>query len=146
MKENFPLALGFVLKHEGGYVNDPDDPGGETNRGISKRFHPNEDIKGMTDRRAGEIYHQEYWLPTCDILSFPKDVIYFDQAVNMGRAAATNTLAESGAWEDMLFRRIKLYVEKVLLKPVKLKFFFGWLSRCLALYRLVKDEQRRVRK
>lgn len=48
---------------EGGYENDPRDPGGETNLGIDKRDHPNEDIKHMTWDRAVEIYYNDYWLP-----------------------------------------------------------------------------------
>ena len=37
-----------VLHHEGGYVNDPTDLGGETNFGITKRFYPDVDIKNLT--------------------------------------------------------------------------------------------------
>ena len=42
----FNEIIEVVLKHEGGYVNDPNDLGGETNFGITKRFYPNVDIKG----------------------------------------------------------------------------------------------------
>ena len=42
----FSLAIPIVLENEGGYVDDPNDPGGETNFGISKRSYPNVDIKG----------------------------------------------------------------------------------------------------
>ena len=42
----FTEAIGVILYHEGGYVNDKDDPGGETMMGISKRAYPNLDIKG----------------------------------------------------------------------------------------------------
>jgi lysozyme family protein len=55
MKDNFDKALSFVLSWEGGYSNDPDDPGGETNFGISKRSYPNENIKDMTKERASEL-------------------------------------------------------------------------------------------
>lgn len=37
---NFKIAISKVLMHEGGYVNDPTDNGGETYRGISRKFHP----------------------------------------------------------------------------------------------------------
>lgn len=43
----FEDAIKLTLIHEGGYVNNPADPGGETNMGITKRDHPNEDIKNM---------------------------------------------------------------------------------------------------
>jgi len=52
----FEVALNFVLKWEGGYVNDPRDSGGETKFGISKKAYPNLDIKNLTQQQAGEIY------------------------------------------------------------------------------------------
>ena len=55
-------AISFVLSHEGGYVNHPNDPGGETNYGISKRSYPNEDIKHLNMERVKQIYHDDYWL------------------------------------------------------------------------------------
>lgn len=58
---DFKIAIQKTLIHEGGYVNNPKDPGGETNMGISKRDHPNEDIKNMTVERATEIYREQYW-------------------------------------------------------------------------------------
>lgn len=59
----FEKAIEIILRHEGGYVNDPDDPGGETNFGIAKRGYPDEDIKKMTLSRAKEIYHRDHWFP-----------------------------------------------------------------------------------
>ena len=44
-----------VLAHEGGYVNDPDDPGGETMMGISKRAYPNLDISGLSKSKVIKI-------------------------------------------------------------------------------------------
>ena len=44
----FDKCMLIIFKHEGGYVNDPDDWGGETKYGIAKRFFPNEDIKNLT--------------------------------------------------------------------------------------------------
>lgn len=49
---DFDKAFEIVIGHEGGYVNNPKDPGGETKYGISKRTYPNEDIRGMTLERA----------------------------------------------------------------------------------------------
>ena len=48
MLTKFDDIIEVVLHHEGGYVNDPDDPGGETNFGIAKRSHPDVDIKNLT--------------------------------------------------------------------------------------------------
>ena len=39
MKQNFDKSLKILLKHEGGYVNHPKDPGGETNLGVTKRVY-----------------------------------------------------------------------------------------------------------
>lgn len=52
-----------ILEIEGGYVNDPDDLGGETKYGISKRSYPKEDIRGLTVHRAIELYMRDIWVP-----------------------------------------------------------------------------------
>lgn len=57
----FEPAVEVVLKHEGGYVNDPHDPGGETNYGISKRVYPSQDIANLTREDAAAIYKRDYW-------------------------------------------------------------------------------------
>jgi lysozyme family protein len=57
----FAPAITYVFQSEGGYVNDPDDPGGETKYGICKRDHPNIDIKNLTDAQAEDIYRDQYW-------------------------------------------------------------------------------------
>lgn len=81
----FDAAFRWILKAEGGYVHDPSDPGGETNMGISKRAYPSEDIAGMTETRAREIYHRDYWKPCrCDELPPGVDLIVFDGGVLMG--------------------------------------------------------------
>ena len=59
----FAHALQSVLREEGGYVNNPADPGGETNFGISKRYHPTIDIRALTADQAGLIYKTGYWDP-----------------------------------------------------------------------------------
>ena len=56
-------ALIAIYGHEGGYVNDPDDPGGETKYGICKRSYPHLDIKNLTLDQAAEIYRRDYWEP-----------------------------------------------------------------------------------
>jgi lysozyme family protein len=48
MKVTFNEIIEVVLHHEGGYVNDPKDPGGETKYGVSKRAYPDIDIKSNT--------------------------------------------------------------------------------------------------
>lgn len=60
---NFNNAIQKVLEHEGGYVNDPRDSGGETNFGISKRAYPNLKIRDLTKEDAIAIYLKDYWAP-----------------------------------------------------------------------------------
>ena len=84
---NFDYAVDLVLKHEGGYVFDPKDPGGETNFGISKRAFPNENIKALTKERARDIYYQKFWLPnSLDKLTDPEiAAAALDTVVNHGK-------------------------------------------------------------
>lgn len=94
--ENFLKALEVILKHEGGYINDPKDKGGETNMGISKRAYPNENIKNMTVARAKEIYYKDYWLASsCDKMDFPIALITFDMSVNAGVITSIKLLQQS---------------------------------------------------
>lgn len=86
---HFNTVIDEVFKHEGGYVNDPADPGGETNLGISKRYFPNEDIKGMTVQRARQIYNDVFWRGNnIDALPHHLRYIVFDAAINMGSRTA----------------------------------------------------------
>jgi lysozyme family protein len=98
----FERALQFVLKHEGGYVNDPRDPGGETKYGISQRAFPGLDIKNLTVEQAGEIYRAQYWLRIRgDELPAGIGLLAFDMAVNMGCTAAVKALQRAvGASPD----------------------------------------------
>ena len=59
---NYAPAIKQLLENEGGYVNDPSDPGGETNFGICKRDNPDLDIKNLTKEFASDWYHKHYWL------------------------------------------------------------------------------------
>jgi lysozyme family protein len=58
----FLKAFDFLMYHEGGYVNDPDDPGGETKYGISKRSYPHLDIKKLTRDQVRQIYYVDFWM------------------------------------------------------------------------------------
>lgn len=51
----------YAIPNEGEYVNNKNDAGGETKYGISKRYHPNEDIKNLTRERANAILYDEIW-------------------------------------------------------------------------------------
>lgn len=102
---NFDKAFERVIGHEGGYVNDPRDPGGETKYGISKRAYPYADIKNLTLDQAKDIYLRDYW-NRCHIDELPDQVHFdmFDMAVNSGVAGAIKTIQRAlgvtadGAW------------------------------------------------
>lgn len=82
---NFDKAFETLIDHEGGYVNDSRDPGGETKYGVSKRAYPDVDIKNLTLEQAKAIYKRDYWdRARCDDL--PPQVAFqvFDTAVNSG--------------------------------------------------------------
>jgi lysozyme family protein len=89
----FDQCFDKLISHEGGYVNDPRDPGGETKFGISKRAYPQVDIKNLTLDAAKAIYKRDYWdRAQCDKL--PPQVAYllFDAAVNSGIGQAIRFL------------------------------------------------------
>ena len=75
------------------YTNDPDDAGGETHFGISKRAHPAVDIRNLTRDRAISIYHEDYWRPSrCDILPLGLSLQWFAAYVNMRPQSAVRCL------------------------------------------------------
>lgn len=87
----FDEVIERVLEHEGGYVNDPSDPGGETKYGISKRSYPWVDIASLTLSDAREIYKRDYWekFRINQIHSPAVAAKLLDMAVLMGGVRAT---------------------------------------------------------
>lgn len=136
---NFYDALKFTLSWEGGYVNDPEDPGGETKWGIAKAFHPNLDIKNLTPEQAAEIYYKEYWEPAwCDMLPAPHNTVMFDTAVLMGVSRAKQFLRESkGDVTLFLALRRRRHLEKS--KPKHIK---GHLNRVASLEEYIKKYEK----
>ena len=156
MLTRFDDIIKVVLKHEGGYVNDPVDPGGETNFGIAKRSHPDVDIKNLTEEGAKEIYYQDYWMKN-RVPQVPDELkhIYFDMCVIQGRGRAVKILQQAanakganlkvdgglgpktiGALNGVELQRvrayrIKYYADLVTRKPDLEKFYFGWFRRAL---------------
>jgi len=101
----FDVACDRLLGHEGGYVNDPNDPGGETNWGISKRSYPDVDIKALTRAGAKDIYRRDFWdRLKADTLHDGVAFQLFDFAVNSGIETAVRYLqravgvADDGHW------------------------------------------------
>lgn len=151
---NFDMAIGKVLEHEGGYVNDPADPGGETNFGISKRNFPNLDIKNLTVDQAKEIYRTNYWNKVWgdQINDDELALNVFDFAVNAGTGTSARIIQEVvGAGVDGVIgnmtvaainqtdpriavkefqkRRVLHYVELVKKNNTLLRFLTGWINR-----------------
>jgi len=58
---DFKIAVALTLIHEGGYVNNLNDSGGETNMGITQKDMPGQDMKTLTVEQATEYYAQNYW-------------------------------------------------------------------------------------
>jgi lysozyme family protein len=101
MKENFPAALQALLKHEGGYVNHPSDPGGMTNLGVTKRVWEEwvghevdeKQMRALTPELVAPLYKKKYWDKVCgDELPTGLDLAVFDLAVNSGPGRAAKML------------------------------------------------------
>lgn len=129
--DRFPTCLAFVLKWEGGYCDDKDDPGGETKYGICKRSFPSLDIKNLTVEQAGEIYREHYWKRAgCDALPAGLDLAAFDVAVNTGVGNVKPWLEETkGDLNAFIARRVLYYFRVVQKRPISKKFLKGWLNR-----------------
>ena len=103
---NFSKALEIILHHEGGYVNHPKDPGGETNLGVTKRvyedFGGTKDMKELTQADVEPIYKKNYWDKCkCDDLPSGLDYVAFDWAVNSGVNRSSKGIQKScGAEPD----------------------------------------------
>ena len=99
----FDIAFSRLIGHEGGYVNDPRDPGGETKFGISKRSYPDVNIATLTEDAAKAIYYRDFWQPLGDAHPAIKFQT-FDFAVNSGISTAIRKLqaaigvADDGHW------------------------------------------------
>ena len=106
MQDNFDECLKMLLHHEGGYVNHPKDPGGETNLGVTKRVYEKwggtKDMKDLTVEDVAPIYKKEYWDKCrCDELESGVDWAVFDWAVNSGTGRAAKAIQKiCGATQD----------------------------------------------
>lgn len=98
---NFDIAFDRLIGHEGGYVNHPTDPGGETNWGISKRSYPTVDIRNLSRAQAKEIYRRDFWLAAGQGIAPAVAFQVFDASVNHGISTAIRFLQRSvGAADD----------------------------------------------
>jgi len=108
---SFDDAFNYLIKTEGGYVNDLDDAGGATKYGISLRFLQsinfdvngdgqvnNDDIISLTLENAKEIYYQKFWLPIYDEITASRLSTYiFDMSVNLS-PKISHTIFQRSTW------------------------------------------------
>lgn len=145
--------IDFILRHEGGYVDDPDDPGGETKFGISKRSYPDLDIKSLTKQQATEIYERDFYNRVRgDDLPVWLALMVTDFAVNAGiktavailqrlvgetddgimgkkTIAACKSKASRALRQSYTTSRESYYDALVARKPVMKRFINGWKMR-----------------
>lgn len=109
-KQNFEHCLKMLLKHEGGFVNHPKDPGGMTNLGVTKavydtyigRESTEQEMRDLTPEDVAPIYKEKYWDKVRgDDLPSGVDWAVFDWAVNSGPSRAAKALQKAvGATQD----------------------------------------------
>lgn len=119
---DFDLAFDRLIGNEGGYVNNPHDPGGETKFGISKRSYPSVNIADLTREDAKAIYRRDFWDPLGDAHAAIKFQV-FDFAVNAGMQTAIRKLqsaigvADDGHWGPRSAATLAaMYVPDVLMR------------------------------
>jgi hypothetical protein len=145
VQSDFDVALRRVLEFEGGKVDDPNDKGGRTNRGITQRTYdgwrrdqslPPRDVWELEDAELRAIYRNLYWWPAKD-LTFPLNLVVFDSAVLFGPSRAAGWLAaaswhpaspEAQAWAILCMRRDR-HRENVAKDPSQKRFLNGWMNR-----------------
>jgi len=139
MRDNFNHSLELVLQSEGGFVDDPADPGGATNKGITfatyKKFDPAatvEMLKHIPDDDVAAIYRQNYWNEVRgDTLHYGVDYCVFDYAVNSGPERAKHTLLQVLGGPDRQTIIKICQARLVFLKGLKTfaRFGKGWTNR-----------------
>lgn len=138
MRSSFEIGVKLTLNLEGNatYTNDPDDPGGATKYGISKRYNPDVDVKNLTLKKAKEIYLKKYWIPAgCDNAPFPLDIALFDSQVN----PQNDPRLPGGGNQEILLQKPENWQEYMILRMIrymnnsKPKYVKGHIFRVLKL-------------
>lgn len=139
---SFDNLVERMLDREGGYVNNPNDRGGETNFGISSRWNPDIDVANLTKKDAKKIYKERYW-DAINAGSLPEYIREqaFDAAVNQGPGTALKWLKQSknpdGSYDLGKFILLRAGRYKYLLEtdPSQQEFGAGWNNRMMELTR-----------
>lgn len=147
MKENIQNAGRFYLFWEGAFSDDPNDPGGLTIYGVSKRSHP--DViavmlplweagnKEACKRISIELFKRKYWNPIDgDNLPEKLDIAAADCAFNQGVGRAREILAITKDWMEFIIRRYDYYDD---LNGFK-QFGKGWSKRMVSLFDFLKSD------
>ena len=104
MTKNFRDCLELVLKHEGGFVNHPKDPGGMTNLGVTKRVwedwvgHEVDEkaMRALTPAIVAPMYEMKFWRTSyCEKLPRGLDLLVFSMAVNAGAGRSVKLLQDA---------------------------------------------------
>jgi len=155
--QSFLELMDFIIQVEGVYVNDEDDPGGETIVGIARNFHSDWDGWKIVDAKKPEIfkwnisdiknstlypfiidfYYKNYW-EKLDMAKIPKKIrkLYFDTAINMGKTRAKKLLQEAvGAYPDGIIgpktlNLIQMTKPKLIFSNFKLKRIEFYTELC----------------
>lgn len=138
--DHFDRALPIILKFEGGYVNNPADTGGATNRGVTQRVYhayrdsvglPRQDVRRIAEHEVADIYENRYWVPVgCDKLNYTEALVCFDSAVNHGVGRAKRLVREVGTDPlALIARRERFYHAIVAARPEAKVFLRGWMNR-----------------
>lgn len=121
---NYDKCLETILHHEGGYVNHPKDPGGETNLGVTKRVYEEwggtKSMRDLTVKDVAPIYKKNYWdRVKGDDLPDGLDLCVFDFGVNAGTGRSAKylqkmvgTTVDGGIGPNTL-KCVNEYVDKV---------------------------------
>lgn len=136
----FDSAFMAVEIIEKGYVADPQDPGGETRYGISKRAYPQLDIKTLTLVQAKGIYLTDYWNKhQCDALPWHQALLVFDTVVNGGAAETWLTSFRGYGKDDF----IEFFLAERMLYLAGLRgwsrYGRGWSRRLFVMARLAAN-------
>ena len=131
MEKNYQHCLEMILHHEGGYVNHPEDPGGITNLGVTKRVYEEwvgtkvteEKMKNLKVEDVAPIYNKNYWFRVKgNQLPSGLDLCVFDFGVNAGTGRAAKYLQKmvgataDGAIGPATLRALETYISEVGLK------------------------------
>lgn len=150
----FQKALKMVLSWEGGWSNDPADPGGATMYGVIQTVYSSwrtaqhlqvQSVRLISQEEVQSIYYAQYWLPVAPGRAWPLNDVLFDTAVNMGVGRAKQFLEQAKVGpanavpnrmkalaSAVLDIRTRYYRGIVASRPASGKFLRGWLNRVAA--------------